>query len=95
MVCSAASEVFGAAWTLSAPTENAKSEEEDRQTSEPLDSLTGGVLANQRGVREGRNTVCTLFFYALSSSFPIFMLCSTGTRLVVMSVQDKLIVFVW
>ena len=25
--------------------------------SEPLDSLIGGVLANKRGVWEGRNTV--------------------------------------
>ena len=29
--------------------------------------LTGSVLVNQRGVWEGRNTVCTLFFYALHS----------------------------
>ena len=26
--------------------------------------LIGGVLVNQRGVLEGRNTVCTLFFYS-------------------------------
>ena len=39
-------------WTLSAPTEHAKSEEEGRWTTEPLDSLIGGVLANQRCVSE-------------------------------------------
>ena len=44
--------------------------------------LIGSVLANQCGVWEGRNTVCTLF-----EAPPVFMFCSTGTRLVVMSVQ--------
>ena len=29
--------------------------------------LIGGVLENQRGVWEGQNTVCALFFYALRS----------------------------
>ena len=29
--------------------------------------LIGGVLANQQSLLEGRNTVCTLFFYALRS----------------------------
>ena len=56
--------------------------------------LIGSVLANQRSVWEGQNTVCALFFFALCSvisCFHVFMLCSTGTRLVVMSVQDKLI----
>ena len=53
--------------------------------------LIGGVLANQHGVWEGQNTVSTLFFYALRSVIPIFMFCSTGMRLVVMSVQDELI----
>ena len=55
--------------------------------------LIGSVLANQRSVWEGQNTVCALFFFALCSvisCFHVFMLCSTGTRLVVMSVQDKL-----
>ena len=54
----------------------------------------GGVLANQCSVWEGWNTVCTLFFYAFCSvisCFYVFMFCSPGTRLVVMSVQDKLI----
>ena len=32
--------------------------------------LIAGVLVNQRGVWEGRNTVCTLFFYALCSIIP-------------------------
>ena len=72
LVCSAALEAFGAAQTLSAPTEHAKSEEEGCQTSEPLGSLIGGVLANQRGVWEGRNTVCALVFYALRSVIPRF-----------------------
>ena len=31
-----------------------------------------GVLANQRGVWEGRNSVCVLFFYALCSVIPCF-----------------------
>ena len=75
---------------LSAPTKNAKSEEEGRRTSEPLDSLTGGVLANQCNMLEGRNTVCALVFYTLVPSFPVVMLCSTS-----MTIQDKLIVFIW
>ena len=45
LVCSAASEAFGAAWTLSAPIQHAKSEEEGCRTSEPLDSLIGCVPA--------------------------------------------------
>ena len=44
-MCSAASEAFGAARTLSDPTKQAKSEEEGRWTSEPLDSLIGCVPA--------------------------------------------------
>ena len=75
-MCSATSEAFGAAWTLSAPTEHAKSEEEGRRTSEPLDSL-----------------LCVHWFSTHSvPSFPAVILCSTGMRLVVMSVQDELIV---
>ena len=56
--------------------------------------LIGSVRANQRSVWEGWNTVWALFFYALCSvisCFHVFMFCSTGTRLVVMSVQDELI----
>ena len=34
--------------------------------------LIGGVLANQRDVWEGQNTVCALFFYALRSVIPRF-----------------------
>ena len=34
--------------------------------------LIGGVLANQRGVWEGWNTVCALFFYALRSVISCF-----------------------
>ena len=67
LVCSAASEAFRAVQTLTTATKHVKSEEEGRQTSEPLGSLIGGVLANQRGVWEGRNTVCALVFYALHS----------------------------
>ena len=59
-----------AARTLSVQTQHATSEVEGRWTSEPLDSLIGGVLANQRDVWEGRNTVCTLVFYALLSVIP-------------------------
>ena len=69
-MCSATLEAFGAVRSLSALTEHAKSEEEGRRTSEPLDSLIGGVLANQCDVWEGRNTVCTLVFYALRSVIP-------------------------
>ena len=65
LVCSAASEAFGAVRTLSAPTEHVKSEEEGRRTSEPLGSLIGSVLVNQ-------NTVCTLIFCALRSVIPRF-----------------------
>ena len=65
LVCLAALDVLGAAWTLSALIQEAKSGEVGCRTSEPLDSLIDGVLANQRGVLEGRNTVCALFFYAL------------------------------
>ena len=72
LVCSAALEAFGAGRTLSALIQHVKSEEVGCQTSEPLDSLIGGVLANQRGVWEGRNTVCALFFYALCAVIPCF-----------------------
>ena len=90
-MCSGASEAFRAAWTLSDPTEHAKSEEVGRWTSEPLDSLIGGVLTNQRGVWEGR-VLCAHWFSTHSvPSFLVFVLWSTGTRLAVMSVQDKLI----
>ena len=46
-VCSAALEAFGAASSLLAPIQHVKSEEVGCRTSEPLNSLTGGVLANQ------------------------------------------------
>ena len=68
-MCSGASQVFGAARTLSDPTEHAKSEDVGRRTSEPLDALIGGVLADQLGVWKGRNTVCALVVYALISCF--------------------------
>ena len=76
---------------LSAPTEHAKSEEKGRQTSEPLGSLIGSVLANQRVCGRGR-ILCAHWFSTHSiPSLLVFLLCSPGTRLVVMSVQDKLI----
>ena len=62
-MCSGASEAFGAARTLSDPIQHVKSEEVGCRMSEPLDSLIGGLLANQRGVWEGQNPVCTLFFF--------------------------------
>ena len=65
-MCSAALEAFGAAWTLSAPIQHAKSEEVGCWPSEPLDSL------NQLGVWEGRNTVCALVFDSLSSVISCF-----------------------
>ena len=66
-VCSAVSETFRAAWTLSDPIQHVKYEEVGCRKSKPLDSLFGGVLANQRGVWEGRNTVYALVFYTLRS----------------------------
>ena len=57
---------------LSAPIQHAKSGEVGCRPSEPLDSLIGGVLANQRGVWEGRNIVCALFFCALRSVIHCF-----------------------
>ena len=54
---------------------------------EPLDSLIGCVLANQRSVWEGRNSACAAELYGLSfsmhsvPSFPVFMFWITGTRL--------------
>ena len=77
--------------TLSVPTEHVKSEEDGRRTSEPLDSLIGGVLVNQRSVWEG-GILCALWFSTHSvPSFPVVMLCCTGMRQVVMSVQDEII----
>ena len=64
-MCSAVLEAFGATRTSSDPIQHAKAEEVGCRPSEPLDSLIGVVLANQRGVLEGRNTVCTLVFYTL------------------------------
>ena len=64
-MCSAALEAFGATRTFSAPIQHAKSEKVGCQLSEPLDTLIGGVLANQHGAWEGQNTVCALVFYAL------------------------------
>ena len=61
---------FQSRWTSSAPIHHVTSEEEGCRPSEPLDSLIGGVLENQRGVWEGQNTVRALFFYALCS-FPV------------------------
>ena len=52
--------------------EHVKSEEMGRRMTEPLDSLIGGVLANQCGVWEGRNTVCALVFYAVRSVISCF-----------------------
>ena len=54
-------------------------------------ALIGGVLVNQRGVWEGGILCALCFSMHFVPSFPVFMLCSTGTRLVVMSIQDKLI----
>ena len=71
-VCSAALEAFGATRMLSAPIQQAKSEEVGCRLSEPLDTLIGGVLANQSCVWEGRNTVCALVFYALRSVISCF-----------------------
>ena len=57
---------------LSGPIQHAKSEEVGCRLSEPLDTLIGGVLANQCGVWEGQNTVCALVFYALRSVISCF-----------------------
>ena len=60
---SAALEAFGAARMLSAPIQHAKSEEVGCRPSEPLDTLIGGMQANQRSVWEGHDTlsVCIVF----------------------------------
>ena len=71
-MCSAALEAFGAARTLSDPIQHVKSEEDGCRTSEPLDSLIDSALANQRGVWEGTNTVCTLVFYTRHSVISCF-----------------------
>ena len=68
-MCSAALDAFGDARTLSAPIQHAMSEKAGCQTSEPLDSVIGGMLANQRGVWEGRNTVCALVSSAALQSW--------------------------
>ena len=92
LVCSAVSEAFGAARTLSDTIQHAKSEEVCCRTSETLDTLIDGVLANQRGVWEGRNTVCALVFYALCSIISCFhVLVYWHETTVIMSAQDKLI----
>ena len=72
LVCSAVLEAFGAVRTLSDPIKHAKSEEVGCRPSQPLDTLIGGVLVNQRGVWEGRNTMCALVFYALHSVISCF-----------------------
>ena len=69
-MCSAVSEAFGALRTLPVPIQHAKSEEVGCRMSEPLDSLIGGVPANQRSVWEGQNTVWALVFYTLHSVIP-------------------------
>ena len=53
-MCSAALKAFG---TVSVMIQHANSEEVGCWLSEPLDTLIGGVLANQGGVWEGQNTV--------------------------------------
>ena len=73
-MCSAAFEAFVTMPTASAPIQHGKSKKVGCWLSEPLDSLIscmtiliGGVLANQRGVWEGRNTVVAseIPFYTL------------------------------
>ena len=49
-MCSTALEASGTMWTLSASIHHVKSEEVGCRPSEPLDSLIGGVLVNQRSV---------------------------------------------
>ena len=46
---------------------------------------------NQSDVWEGGILHALWFSMHPVPSFPVFMLCSTGTRLVVMSIQDQLI----
>ena len=61
---------------LSDPIQHAKSEEVGCRPSEPLDSLIGGVIANQRGVWEGWNTVMPFFFLCTPFSHFLFSCCS-------------------
>ena len=79
---------FGAARASSATIQHAKSEEVGCQPSEPLESLTGGVLAAC-----GRGRILCVLCFCMHSvpSFLVFMFWSTGTRLPVMSIQGKLI----
>ena len=83
LVCSAALEAFGTVWTTPAPIQHAKSERVGCRLPEPslyadwlcarcMTFLIGGVVANQCGVWEGWNTVCTLVFYALRSVVSCF-----------------------
>ena len=85
-MCSAALEAFGTAWTASAPTQHAKSENVGCWPSEPLDTLIGCVLAvwpfwlavvlaNQRGVWEGQNTVCATELYGVCCRSVISCCC--------------------
>ena len=86
------SEAFGETRTRSAPIQHTKSNEVGCQTSEPLDSLIGSVLANQRGVWEGQNTVCALVFYALHSVISCFHVLEYWPKLaIILSIQDELI----
>ena len=63
----------------------------DRLCASWMAVLISGVLVNQRGVWEGR-ILCALCFSMHSvPSFPVFMFCSTGLRIVSMSIQDQLI----
>ena len=86
---SAAFEAFGATRTLSALIQHVKSKEAGYLMSEQLDSLIGGVLANQRSV--GGVEYCVRIGF-LRSPFRHFMFSCTGMTLaVIMSVQEKLI----
>ena len=55
--------------------------------------LIGGVPANQRGLWEGRNSMCStklngVHFVFIYDPFPVFMFWITGTRLVPPNVKE-------
>ena len=79
-MCSAALEAFVVTRTLSAPIQHAKSERVGCRLSEPLDSLIGGVLANQRSVLKGQNLHCVCFVL-LCTVFCHFLFECSATRL--------------
>ena len=68
-MCLAALEASGTVWTASAPIQLAKSETVGCLPSEPLDTLIGGLLANQHSVWKGRNSAFATELYGVRFGF--------------------------